>query len=313
VLAKPSELTPGTAHLLGENLRRGRGLPPGVLNILHGRGAGIGQKLVEAPSVRAISFTGGTVTGRQIASTAAPQFKRLALELGGKNPTIIFADADLDAAVEQTLAAAFRNQGQVCLCGSRILIERPVYARVRNALVAGAAALRVGDPLDESTEQGALISAGHATRVLAAIARARTDGGQVLCGGERVEVEGRCQGGAFVAPTLIDGLGPECEINQEEVFGPVATLIPFDDEDEALQIANGTRYGLAASVFSRDVSRCHRVAAALHCGLTWINTWMMRDLRTPMGGVKESGLGREGGNEALRFFTETKNVCVRYD
>lgn len=311
VLAKPSELSPITAHLLSEACIEA-GLPPGVLNILHGRGPGIGQQLVEAPEVRAISFTGGTETGRRIAATAAPRFARLALELGGKNPTLIFADADLDQAVDLALTAAFRNQGEICLCGSRILIQRPVYDAVRDRLVSGAQALTVGDPLSEDTDQGALIGEHHMRKVLGAIEQSRGDGGTVLCGGERVRPGGRCADGFFVAPTLIEGLGPACALNQDEIFGPVASLMPFDTEEEALAIANGTPFGLAASVFSQDVTRCHRVAAQLQSGLVWINTWMLRDLRTPMGGVKQSGVGREGGVEAMRFFTEPTNVCIKY-
>ncbi len=311
VLAKPSELSPITAHMLSEACIEA-GLPAGVLNMLHGRGAGIGQALVEAPAIRAISFTGGTETGRRIAATAAPRFARLALELGGKNPTLIFADADLDQAVDTALTAAFRNQGEICLCGSRILIERPVYEQVRDRLVAGAKALRVGDPLEENTDQGALIGEHHMRKVLGAIEQAQSDGGRVLCGGERVQPAGRCEAGYFVAPTLIEGLGPECALNQDEIFGPVASLMPFDSEEEALAIANGTPFGLAASVFSKDISRCHRLAARLQSGLVWINTWMLRDLRTPMGGMKQSGVGREGGVEAMRFFTEPTNVCIKY-
>ncbi|MEO0973496.1 MAG: aldehyde dehydrogenase family protein, partial [Pseudomonadota bacterium] len=311
VLAKPSEFSPVTAHLLSEACIEA-GMPSGVLSVLHGRGPSIGQAVVEAPAVRAISFTGGTQTGRQIAATAAPRFVRLALELGGKNPTIIFADADLDEAAELAITAAFRNQGEICLCGSRILVERSVYEDVRKRLIQRTEALSVGDPLTASTDQGALISEGHMNKVLSAIEQGRQSGGKVLCGGERVRLTGPCADGFFVAPTLIDGLGPECSLNQEEVFGPVATLLPFDSEAQAVALANGTAFGLAASVFSRDVGRCHRVAAQLQSGLVWVNTWMLRDLRTPMGGMKQSGVGREGGVEAMRFFTEPTNVCIKY-
>ncbi|MEO1481829.1 MAG: aldehyde dehydrogenase [Myxococcota bacterium] len=312
VVAKPSEMTPVTAHLLAEACIEA-GVPPGVLNILHGYGAGIGQKIVESPDIRAISFTGGTETGRRIAATAAEQFKPLALELGGKNPTLIFADADLEQAVEQSVNAAFRNQGQICLCGSRVLIESSIYDAVRERLIARTRSLRVGDPLDPKSDQGALIGEAHMNKVLEAIRRAQSDGARLLCGGERVQLSGRCQNGFFVAPTLLEGLDAHCSINQEEVFGPVATLLPFSDETEAIAIANGTRYGLASAVFTSDVGRAHRVASRLDSGLVWINSWMVRDLRTPMGGMKDSGLGREGGVEAMRFFTEPKNVCVRYE
>ncbi len=311
VIAKPSEITPMTAYLLSR-LSVEAGLPRGVLNILHGKGPGIGQAIVEHPEIPAISFTGGTSTGAGIAAAAGPKFKKLALELGGKNPNIVFADCDWDTMMPTSVEAAFRNQGEICLCGSRMLVERPVYDRFRDEFVARAKARIVGDPLIEATEHGAMVSQPHMEKVLGYVKLAREEGGQVLCGGERVKLEGRCSDGWFIAPTVIDGLPPDCRTNQEEIFGPVATLIPFDDEDEALEIANSTPYGLAASIWSQDVSRCHRMAAAVDSGIIWVNTWMLRDLRTPMGGMKQSGVGREGGFEILRFFTEPKNVCIRY-
>jgi aminomuconate-semialdehyde/2-hydroxymuconate-6-semialdehyde dehydrogenase len=312
VVAKPSEVTPLTASMLGEVCAE-LGLPAGVLNILHGFGARAGQALIEHPQVRAISFTGGTTTGRTIAAAAARDFKRVTLELGGKNATLVFADADFDAAVAGCVRAAFTNQGEICLCGSRILIEASIYERFRDALIARVQTLKVGDPLDAAVDQGAIVSEAHMKKVLDAIEEARRKHGRILCGGARMQVkEQRCAGGWFIAPTLIEGLAADCSVNREEIFGPVATLLPFASEAEALELANSTRYGLAASLWSRDVARCHRVAEELEAGVVWINTWLMRDLRTPIGGVKHSGLGREGGLEALRFFTEPKNVCVQY-
>ena len=310
VVAKPSEVTPMSAHLLG-SLAAEAGLPPGVLNIVQGLGPRAGGPLCAHPAIRAISFTGSTRVGAEIARETATSFKKLSLEMGGKNPTLIFADADLREAIPQAVRAAFSNTGQICLCGSRILVERSVYDQVRDELVERVRALRVGDPLQADTEQGALVSRQHFDKVMGCLAVARQEGGRVLCGGGRATLPGRCAGGFFVQPTLIEGLGPSCQTNQEEIFGPVATLLPFDGAEEAVRLANSTRYGLAASLWTRDLSRAHRVSAQLHTGIVWVNCWMLRDLRTPFGGVKESGVGREGGMDALRFFTEPKNVCVK--
>jgi aminomuconate-semialdehyde/2-hydroxymuconate-6-semialdehyde dehydrogenase len=312
VVAKPSEITPCTAALLGE-LSIEAGFPPGVLNIVQGRGPTTGQAIVEHPTIKAVSFTGSTRTGASIAATAAPQFKKVSLELGGKNPAIVFADADLtDENLDTIVRSGFANQGEICLCGSRLLVQRSIYDTFRERYLARVKALRVGDPQDASSDLGALVSSEHFDKVMRCIAQARDEGGDILTGGEAVKLNGRCTNGWFIAPTVIDGLSNATVTNQQEIFGPVVTLIPFDDEAEALAIANGTGYGLAASLWTTDLSRAHRMANQLEFGIVWINCWLLRDLRTPFGGSKQSGVGREGGTEALRFFTEPRNICIRY-
>jgi len=311
VVAKPSEITPCTAARLGE-LAIEAGFPPGVFNIVQGTGPGVGQPLVEHADVKAISFTGSTKTGAAIAAAAAPKFKKLSLEMGGKNPAIVFADFDFsEANLDTIVRSGFANQGEICLCGSRLLVQRPIYDRFKQRYLDRVRALRVGDPDDAATDLGALVSQAHFDKVIGCIERARADGGRVLCGGEHIRLDGRLADGWFVAPTVIEGLAAESATNQDEIFGPVVTLIPFDDDADALRIANGTGYGLAASLWTADLNRAHRVAARLEFGIVWINCWLLRDLRTPFGGVKNSGVGREGGVEALRFFTEPKNICLK--
>ena len=309
VIAKPSEITPLTAWMLGE-LAHEIDFPAGVLNIVHGTGDRAGAALVAHPQVKAISFTGSTRVGQMIATQCAPALKKVSLELGGKNPTLIFADAPRENLLDTVIRSAFQNSGQICLCGSRILVERSYYDEFRDAFVARVRALRIGDPLDPATQIGPLVSQAHFDKVMAGIATAKQEGGRVLCGGNAVEPEGRCANGWFIAPTVIENLGPACATNRDEIFGPVVTLQPFDDEDEAVMLANATPYGLAASVWTSNLQRAHRVAERIDAGIVWINTWMMRDLRTPFGGVKQSGLGREGGADAMRFFTEAKNVAI---
>jgi aminomuconate-semialdehyde/2-hydroxymuconate-6-semialdehyde dehydrogenase len=310
VVAKPSELTPLTASLLA-TMTAEEGLPPGVLNVVHGLGASAGAAIVAHPDIPAISFTGGTVTGREVARTAAPMFKRLSLELGGKNATIVFDDVDLDAMLPAILRASFENQGQICLCGSRVLVQERLYERFVADFAAAAGALRVGDPLDPATEQGALISEAHRAKVEGYIELARDLGGEIVTGGERPRgLPERVRDGSFLEPTVITGLPIDCRVNTEEIFGPVVTVTPFRDEAEAIAMANATSYGLSASLWTRDLQRAHRMAAAIDVGTVWIDTWLLRDLRVPFGGSRASGVGREGGDEALRFFTESRTVVV---
>lgn len=310
VVAKPSEVTPMTAYLLGKVCEE-VGFPKGVLNIVHGYGYKVGDAITRHPDTPVISFTGGTVTGAKIAEVAAPMFKKLSLELGGKNPNIVFADADFDLAVEMTVKASFSNQGQICLCGSRLFVENSIYDKFKAAFVKKTKALIVGDPKSGDSNLGAVVSESHMNNVLNHIKLAKQEGGRVLCGGERVILGGVLKEGFYLAPTIIEGLDHKCQTNQEEIFGPVVTITPFDTEEDVLDMANSTKYGLAGSVFTKDISKGHRVAAAIDAGVVWINTWLLRDLRIPFGGMKNSGVGREGGFKSLQFFTEEKNVCLK--
>ncbi|MGZ8558783.1 MAG: aldehyde dehydrogenase [Chitinophagaceae bacterium] len=310
VVAKPSEVTPVTAFLLA-HICKEAGLPDGVLNIIHGTGAVTGEAIIKHPDIKAISFTGSTRAGERIASLAAPKFKKLSLELGGKNPNIIFADCDWEKMMKTTIESSFSNQGQICLCGSRILIEESVYEKFKTEFIEKTKKLTVGDPLDENSRQGAIVSKIHFEKIMYCIDAAKQEGGKIICGGHAVIVKGRCANGYFIEPTIIEGLGASCETNQQEIFGPVVTLQAFKNEAMALQLANASSYGLAATIWTQDISKANRVAAKVECGIIWVNCWLLRDLRTPFGGMKNSGVGREGGWEALRFFTEAKNVCIQ--
>jgi aminomuconate-semialdehyde/2-hydroxymuconate-6-semialdehyde dehydrogenase len=311
VVAKPSELTPYTAFLLSQ-ICIDAGLPDGVLNIVHGTGRECGQAIVAHPLIKAISFTGGTVTGRHIAAVTAPVFKKLSLELGGKNATVVFEDANLESAVNTAVAASFSNQGQICLCGSRILVHRKVYEAFMAEFIKRVATKKVGNPFDPDTEIGALVSEAHLHKVKSYISLAVEEGGSIVFGGEQVILEGDCSGGWYLQPTVIAGLTQECRTNQEEIFGPVVTVQPFESDEEVLEMINQSRYGLACSIWTKDIQRATLFAEQVETGIVWINCWLLRDLRTPFGGVKESGVGREGGWEAMRFFTEPKNVCIKY-
>jgi aminomuconate-semialdehyde/2-hydroxymuconate-6-semialdehyde dehydrogenase len=311
VVAKPSEVTPMTAFLLSE-ICIAAGLPKGVFNIVHGLGAKVGNAIVSHKDIPLISFTGGTSTGKQIAGIAAPMFKKLSLELGGKNPNLIFADCDYEKMMSTTLHSSFANQGQICLCGSRIFIERSLYEKFKTDFVNRVKALKVGAPLEEDTKVGAVVSKPHQEKILTYIALAKEEGGTILTGGKAVKLDGEFSEGYYIEPTVIEGLAHDCRTNQEEIFGPVVTLTPFDTEEEALMMANSTMYGLASTVWTENLTRAHRIANQIHAGIVWVNCWLLRDLRTPFGGVKASGVGREGGFEALDFFTEPKNVCIKF-
>ena len=311
VVAKPSEVTPMTAYLLGDILTEA-GLPKGVLNIVHGTGPSAGQAIVEHPNIKAISFTGGTKTGEHIARTAAPMFKKLSLELGGKNPNLIFADCDYENMLETTVKSSFANQGQICLCGSRIFVEESIYEKFKKDFIEKVSQLKVGDPFNAETNMGALVSKPHLEKVQSYIKIAEEEGGKILFGGKTVTVE-NLENGYYLEPTIIEVYDDQCRVNQEEIFGPVVTLMPFKTETEALKMANGVKYGLSATLWTNNLDRTMRLSKQLQSGIVWVNTWLNRDLRTPFGGMKNSGVGREGGFEALRFFTEPKNVCIKYN
>jgi aminomuconate-semialdehyde/2-hydroxymuconate-6-semialdehyde dehydrogenase len=311
VVCKPSELTPMTANLLMETLDE-IGLPAGVVNLVHGDGAGAGGPLTSHVDIDLVSFTGGTATGAKVAEVAAPQFKKLSLELGGKNASIIFDDCNLEETVSGVVRASFLNSGQVCLCGSRILIQSGIYDEFVTKFVDTVESMKIGDPSDETTELGALISTDHLEKVESYVALAKEEGGTTLTGG-RPCLPSEFEHGNWLSPTVIEGLATDARCSTEEIFGPVVTLHKFETEDEAVAIANGTRYGLAGSVWVGDLDKGRRVAENIHTGMVWVNTWLHRDLRVPFGGVKDSGVGREGGRWSLGFFSEAMNICLKHD
>lgn len=315
-----------TAYLLSK-LCIEAGLPAGVLNIVHGLGTKAGSAIVTHKDVKAISFTGGTRTGEWIAREAAPKFKKLSLELGGKNPNIIFADCDYEEMLKTTVLSSFSNQGQICLCGSRIFVERPLYEKFKTDFIEKVSHLKIGDPLAESTNIGAVVSKQHLEKILSYIELAKEEGGKILLGGKVVDLSNETYNsgeqnpkseirnpklkGWFIEPTIIENLAFDCRTNREEIFGAVVSIQPFDTEAEVLSYANSVEYGLSATIWTENLSRAHRMAERIESGIVWINCWLLRDLRTPFGGMKNSGVGREGGFEALKFFTEEKNVCVK--
>ena len=312
VVAKPSEVTPMTAYLFSQVCQEIK-LPAGVLNIIHGKGPDVGPTLCTHPLIKAVSFTGSTRTGKEIIKLSAPLLKKVSLEMGGKNPTIVFADCDLDKAVSTSVRAAFTNQGQICLCGSRLFVEKNIYQQFKEKFLEKVRELKVGNPLEESSNLGALVSKEHFEKVQGCVERAKSEGGVILHGGTRVLLDNEMSEGYFYPPTVIENLSPYCSTNQEEIFGPVVALMSFETEEEVIEWSNSTNYGLSASIWTLDLAKAKRVACQIDSGVVWINTWMLRDLRTPFGGVKESGLGREGGKYSLRFFSEMKNICTAID
>ncbi len=313
VIAKPSEITPLTASLLGQICNEA-GLPPGVLNILHGTGPNVGNAIISHPAIKAISFTGGTATGRHIISTAGPMLKKLSLELGGKNAAIIMDDCDYPKMMRETIRSSFANQGQICLCTSRLLIQDTIYERFKKDFTEIVAQMKVGQPLESryKVDQGAIVSAQHFQKVLTSIQVARDEGGHILTGGKSITLEKPYHNGYYIQPTVIEGLGSNTRTNQEEIFGPVVTLQPFSSKEEAMALANATEYGLDTVIWSSNTANIHYLTSHAQSGIVWVNCWLARDLRTPFGGVKQSGLGREGGWEVLRFFTEAKSVTQRF-
>lgn len=313
VVAKPSEMTSVTAWMMCQLLEEA-GFPPGVVNIVFGTGPRAGDALVSHPDVPLISFTGSTATARMITERSAPYCKKLSLELGGKNPAVIFADADMDQSISTTVRSSFSNQGEICLCTSRIFVERSIYPEFLTRFVEAVRRWKTGVPSDPSNDNGALISKEHLQKVKGYVALALAEGAQVHCGEgvDNLTLPQHNADGYFMLPTVISGVKDSSALMQEEIFGPVTCVTPFDEEEEVISRANGVRYGLSATVWSRDVGRVHRVARKLQAGLVWTNCWLVRDLNLPFGGMKNSGIGREGGKDSYHFFTEVKVITIKH-
>ena len=309
IVAKPSEVTPYTAYLFSK-LFKEAGFPKGVLNIINGIGSEVGEELVKNENIKAVSFTGSTRTGEIISESVAGAFKKVSLEMGGKNPNVIFEDCDYDKMLSTTVHSSFSNQGQICLCGSRILVEKSLAPKFLKDFVEKAKELKVGPPSESDTKVGAIVSKEHYSKILKYIGIAKEEGGEILCGGNAIHPEGDYKNGYYIEPTIIVNLNQQCRTNQEEVFGPVVSVDTFETIDEAIEKANSTKYGLSATVWTKDTSKALRASREIQAGIVWVNCWLKRDLRTPFGGVKNSGVGREGGMDALKFFTEVKNTCI---
>jgi len=312
VIAKPSEVTPMTAYLFSKICIKA-GLPKGVLNILHGPGHNIGDKIVKHPDIKAVSFTGGTKTGKIISSAASSLLKKVSLELGGKNPVIVFDDCNYKEMLKTTIKSSFGNQGQICLCGERIFIQEKLYEKFKKDFIKETKQLKIGDPLNSKTNQGAIVSREHYNKILSYFKNVKNSGANFLIGGDSKKIKGSCSKGWFIEPSIIENLDRKSSCYREEAFGPVVSLHKFKTREEVIKLANETSYGLSASIWTSNLKTAHQVAQMIDFGIVWVNAWNLRDLRTPFGGMKDSGIGREGGNESMKFFSEPKNVCINYN
>ena len=310
VVVKPSQVTPTTTSLLGEVMSK-VGVPAGAYNVVQGKGSITGNLITAHKDIDAITFTGETSTGEMIMQACSKGVRDISLELGGKNPAVIFADCDMDKAIFETARSVFANSGQVCLGTERVYVERPIFDEFVDRLKTAGSKLKVGVQDDESVDMGPVVSAAHRDKVLEFYAAAKKEGANVILGGGAPKMEGKLANGYFVEPTIWTGLPETATVVKEEVFGPCCHIAPFDTEEEVIKMANDTKYGLAATVFTENLTKAHRVASQIDAGIVWVNSWFLRDLRTPFGGMKGSGIGREGGHHSLEFYTELKNVCIK--